>query len=68
MYIFPGMHLKLSSFSENYYRQHNNFKRAKKMHFKALIILPSLECAIALLLYSLAFSTFSLQFNLIPSV
>ena len=42
--------------------------KEKKMHIKALIILPSLKCAIALLLYSLALSSFSLQFILIPSV
>ena len=43
-------------------------QKRKKMHVKALIILPSLKCAIALLLYSLALSSFSLQFILIPSV
>ena len=43
-------------------------KKKKKMHIKVLIILPSLECAIALLLCSLAFSSLSLQFILIPLV
>ena len=43
-------------------------QKIKKKHIKALAILPSLKCVIALLLYSLAFSSFSLQFILIPSV
>ena len=59
-YIF-----KIITFSEKLLKA---LAEDRKMHIKALIILPSLKCAIALLLYSLAFSSFSLQFILIPSV
>ena len=75
-YIFPdnsslGIHTyihEVITFSENYYRQPLASQEKKRMHIEALIILPSLKCAIALLLYSLAFSSFSLQFILIPLV